>query len=287
MDMEMEEQVIQVKDYVTKSNLPASDYVINPYVGCPHGCRYCYACFMKRFTKHEEPWGTFIDIKQCDKAINVSKLEHKSVFLSSVTDCYNPLEEKYCITQKILKQLVNLDCELGISTKSSLILRDIELLKQCRNLKVSMSINTLDEQFKNDMDHACSIAERLSTLKKLHENGIHTVLFMSPMFPELTDFRKIIACSKDYIDEYWFENLNLRGSYKEDILRYIEEKYPQYTKLYAEIYRKKHTGYWEDLSKQIEEYCAEQKVSYINYFYHKKLVQEKLKREAVDSHRNK
>lgn len=52
--MDMLEKKITTKDYVTKSNLPASDYVINPYVGCPHGCKYCYASFMKRFTGHEE-----------------------------------------------------------------------------------------------------------------------------------------------------------------------------------------------------------------------------------------
>ena len=55
---------IQIKEYLTKSNLPASDYVINPYVGCPHGCKYCYASFMKRFTRHTEDWGTFVDIKK-------------------------------------------------------------------------------------------------------------------------------------------------------------------------------------------------------------------------------
>lgn len=68
--MNMVEKEVAVKDLVTKSNLPASDYVINPYVGCPHGCRYCYACFMKRFTNHSEAWGSFIDIKRCDKPIS-------------------------------------------------------------------------------------------------------------------------------------------------------------------------------------------------------------------------
>lgn len=68
--MQIEERIIETNDYVTKSNLPACDYVINPYVGCPHGCKYCYACFMKRFTKHDEEWGTFIDIKHCAKPIS-------------------------------------------------------------------------------------------------------------------------------------------------------------------------------------------------------------------------
>ena len=73
---------IKANDYLTKSNLPASDYVINPYIGCTHGCKYCYASFMKRFTGHKEDWGDFVDIKLCDKKINLNKISKKSVFLS-------------------------------------------------------------------------------------------------------------------------------------------------------------------------------------------------------------
>lgn len=51
---------IEVKDIMTKTNLPVSDYAVNPYVGCTHACKYCYASFMKRFTNHPEPWGDFI-----------------------------------------------------------------------------------------------------------------------------------------------------------------------------------------------------------------------------------
>ena len=276
--MNVTEKVIEVNDYLTKSNLPASDFVMNPYVGCPHGCKYCYACFMKRFTGHHEPWGSFIDIKHCNKPINVKRITGKSVFLSSVTDCYNPFEKTYCITRKILEQLVRVDCELGISTKSKLILRDIDLLKQCKNLKVSMSMNTLEEAFKNDMDNADSIQDRLLTLKELHANGIYTVLFMSPIFPEITDFKAIIEKSQDFIDEYWFENLNLRGSYKQTILNYIKEKYPYLSNLYRQIFVEGNKEYWVDLSIQIENYCKEKNIKHINYFYHEKLVKEKLGR---------
>jgi DNA repair photolyase len=54
---------VKAKSIITRSNLPSADYVINPYVGCTHACIYCYASFMKRFTGHDEPWGTFLDIK--------------------------------------------------------------------------------------------------------------------------------------------------------------------------------------------------------------------------------
>lgn len=273
--MELIERVVEVKDYLTKSNLPASDFVINPYVGCPHSCKYCYACFMKRFSGHSEPWGTFIDIKQCDKPISIKRITGKSVFLSSVTDCYNAYEEKYGITRKILEQLVGADCELGISTKSQLILRDIDLLKQCKNLKVSMSVNTLDEQFRSDMDRASSISDRMQTLKQLHANGIYTVLFMSPIFPGITEFKPILEASKDFIDEYWFENLNLRGSYKQTIFKYIQDHYPHLSELYENIYVKGNKTYWRELSVQIEDYCKEKQIKYVNYFYHKQLVETK------------
>lgn len=275
----MKEKIIEVRDYLTKSNLPASDYVINPYVGCPHGCKYCYAGFMKRFTGHDEEWGTFIDIKHCEKPVNVNKLKGKTVFLSSVTDCYNKFEEKYCITQNILKQLINAECSIGISTKSSLILRDIDLLKQLNCLTVSISINTLDEHFRNDMDNADSISDRLNALKTLHDSGICTVLFMSPIFPEITDYRKIIEKSRDFVDEYWFENLNLRGSYKAVIMNYIKEKYPQHISLYNEIYQKGSMNYWESLALEIEDYCNKNSVKHINYFYHEKLVKAKTKKK--------
>lgn len=266
---------IEVNDYLTKSNLPASDYVINPYVGCTHGCKYCYASFMKRFTGHNEEWGEFIDIKHCDKKINLKKISKKNVFLSSVTDCYNELEEKNLITRNILEQLVNSDCYLSISTKSKLILRDIDILKKIKNLTVSMSINTLDEKFRDDMDNASSIKDRLETLKKLHENSIYTVLFMSPIFPYITEWKEIIEMSKEFIDEYWFENLNLRGNYKTYILNYIKENYSNIYPKYLEIYNNKDNSYWESLAKEINMYCDENNIKYINYFYHKELVNEK------------
>ncbi len=270
-----------VNDYLTKSNLPSSDYVINPYIGCLHGCKYCYASFMKRFTGHKEDWGTFIDIKKSDKKINLDKISKKSVFLSSVTDCYNPIEEEYKITRKVLEQLVNSDCYLSISTKSKLILRDIDLLQKIKNVTVSVSINTLNEEFKKDMDNASTIKERFETLKELHKNGIHTVLFMSPIFPYITEWREIIEKSKNYVDQYWFENLNLRGQYKKDIMDYIAEKYPNYYDRYIEIYIKKKNEYWENLAKEIDEYCKNNNIHYINYFYHDELV--KRKKENLES----
>lgn len=274
--MECMERVVETKDYLTKSNLPASDYVINPYIGCPHACKYCYACFMKRFTNHKEEWGSFIDIKQCDKPIDLKKIKGKTVFLSSVTDCYNLYEEKYRMTRKILEQLQSAECDLSISTKSKLILRDMDLLKQFPSLKVSVSMNTLNEEFRGAMDQGSTIKERMQTMKQLHQEGIYTILFMSTIFPGITEWKEIIETMKDDVDEFWFENLNLRGSYKKTILDYIDKEYPSLKALYHQIYKKKQMVYWENLATDIDIFCKQKKVKYTNYFYHEQLVKAKL-----------
>lgn len=274
----MQVKIIEVKDYLVKSNVKVVDFTINPYVGCPHACKYCYASFMKRFTNHDnEEWGTFIDIKHCNKPININKLHGKTIFMSSVTDCYNPYEAKYCITQNILKQLLNVECNIIIVTKSSLILRDLDILKQFKSIKVALSINTLDEKFKNDMDNASSIKDRLNTLKILSENGIHTILFMSPIFPGITNYKEIINISKSYINEYWFENLNLRSDYKYRILIYIYSKYPQLKELYKEIFILNNNDYWNKLALDIKEYCINNLVNYNISFNHKELVRKRVK----------
>ena len=81
---------IDVKSVMTKSSLPVGGYSVNPYVGCPHACRYCYASFMKRFTGHTEPWGTFLDVKNWKPITNPHKYDGERVVIGSVTDGYNP-----------------------------------------------------------------------------------------------------------------------------------------------------------------------------------------------------
>ena len=146
-----------------------------------------------------------------------------------------------------------------------------------RAVEKGISINSLEENFKNDIDNASSIKERLQTLKEFHDNRIYTVLFMSPIFPYITNFKEIIETSKQYVDEYWFENLNLRGDYKTKILFYIQEKYPELIDKYNDIYIRGNKQYWYDLSKEIQAYCENKNVKYINYFYHEELVKNKKK----------
>lgn len=260
----------ETDSYLTKSKI--GQYAINPYVGCPHACKYCYASFMKRFTGHTEPWGEFIDIKYAKKGIDITKIIGKNVFMGTVTDCYNPYEAEYRVTRSILEKLVGVDCYLQIATKNKLILRDINILKQMKHLSVAVSINTLDDGFRQDMDKASSINDRLDTLRILHENGIYTILFMSPIFIGITDWKGIIQASRRFTNEYWFEDLNLRGSYRTVILQYIQEHYPEYYPLYERIYIKHDMTPLTEMESDITSYCRDNEISFSDYFHHKEVI---------------
>lgn len=279
---------IDVQNVMTKSSLPVGGYSVNPYVGCPHACKYCYASFMKRFTGHTEPWGTFLDVKNWKPITNPHRYDGQRIVIGSVTDGYNPYEEEFRRTHHLLKELQGTDAEIMICTKSDLVLRDLDLLKQFRKVTVSWSVNTLDEQFRADMDQAVSIERRLQAMKQVYDAGLRTVCFISPIFPGITDVKAIIEEVKDYADLIWLENLNLRGQFKRCIMEYIQEKYPSLFTLYDEIYNQKRLDYWKSLETEISIYAAQQNFPYrvndlpygrsekgkpvlVNYFYHKKI----------------
>ena len=111
-----------------------------------------------------------------------------------------------------------------------------------------------------------SVEERLETLKILKENGIRTVVFIAPVIPEITDFKKIIELTKDYTDEYWFDMLTLRTSFKTNIFKFIEEEYPIFKSIYEDIYNKKNLKYFEELSEEIDKYCKENSIVYKNFY---------------------
>jgi DNA repair photolyase len=263
---------IPVKTVLTKSKLPTADYVVNAYTGCTHKCIYCYAEFMKRFTNHNEAWGEFIDIKLFDKIRIPRTIENKNIVISSVTDPYNHYEMKYKKTRQVLEELKNTNCNIGILTKSKNVLRDIALFKQCKNIEVGISLNTMDDDFRKLIEmRASTVEDRINTLKTLRENSIKNWLFMSPMFPYLSDYKEIIERTKNFVDYYAFENLNLRAGYKFRVLKLIKQKYNTLYKDYEDIYRHNNLLFWNDLEKEIVNYCEDNNIKYRMYFYHEKI----------------
>lgn len=279
---------IDVESVFAKSNLPVCDYSVNPYAGCTHACKYCYASFMKRFTNHSEPWGGFLDVKHWPAIANPHRYDGKELFIGSVTDPYNPQEEEYRRTRSLLEQLKGSGVKITIQTKSDLVLRDIDLIKSFPDARVGFSINTLDEGFKDDMDKAVSIGRRLEAMRRFHEAGVRTTCFISPIFPGITDVTAIIDRVKDRCNLVWLENLNLRGSYKGVIMDYIRQRHPELLPLYEQIYSKGRRDYWEQLDDDVRAYAAANGLEYmrnddsihrpfaaapviVNFFYHEEI----------------
>ena len=178
---------IKAKSILTKSGIPSVDYCVNPYVGCSHGCRYCYATFMKKYTGHTEPWGSFVDVKINAPEILQKQLKRAKrgrVLISSVTDAYQPIESKYKLTRQCLEILLQSQFPVDILTKSPLVLRDIDLIKKFKDIEVGITITTNDEDIRKLFEpNAPSIMARIRTLRALHDKGINTYAFIGPVLP--------------------------------------------------------------------------------------------------------
>lgn len=269
LESKMKINLIETKSIITKSSLPDADFVINPYVGCQHACIYCYADFMKRFTGHNgEDWGEFIDVKiNSAQTIKRPNFKEKTILLGSVTDPYQPAESKYKITQQILQKLLPFQPNLEILTKSALVYRDVEILEQFENLKVGISLNTLNPEISKKLEpYATTPKGRINTLQRLHSNGIKTYLFISPIFPEITDYKKIISETRNFVDEVLFENLNIRANNKSKILSFISNYKPDLIPLYQNL--QNDSNYWNELEQEISDYCVKNKIKFKTYFRH-------------------
>lgn len=264
---------IRSSSIITKSNLPEADYVINPYVGCMHRCFYCYARFMKKFTDHEEEWGDFVDAKINAPELvpeKSGKYKGKEIFLSSVTDPYQPVERKYGLTQKILERLVALEPDLCIQTKSELVLRDIDIIKKFKNKRVGLTITTLDDNLRREIEpFASPVQNRIKALEALRENGIETYVFIGPILPFLTNWKKIVLATRHCADYYMFENLNISGPLWKCTENWLVAEHPNFLKGYEDIYFSKN-GFWDKMEEEIKTFCKEQKIKCGIYFHHNK-----------------
>jgi len=176
---------IQAKSILSKSKI--YDYVINPYIGCQHGCTYCYARFMKRVTGHKEPWGDFVDVKTNAAdllRVEVKKKKQGRVWVSGVCDPYQPLEAKYNLTRQCLEILVRNNWPATIQTRSPRILRDVDIIREGRDFEAGLTITTADDAIRKLFEPSTpSINDRIQALDELHKAGIRTYAMIAPLLP--------------------------------------------------------------------------------------------------------
>lgn len=262
---------IKAKTILTKSKLPEVDYCVNPYVGCTHGCLYCYAQFMKRFTGHAgDKWGKFVDVKINAPEVLAKQLARNprrgTILIGSVTDAYQSVEAKLKLTRQILEVLARHDFPVSILTKSDLVVRDTDLLAQLNECEVGLTITALDDEVRQVFEpRASSPQKRISALQQLHESDITTYAFLGPILPGLTDIEEIIEAIKDKVDFVMAESLNARCGNWDEILALVQSKYPELLPLYQ-------TGltaeYWDEVESEVRVLCQKHTVVLRGFYRH-------------------
>lgn len=172
-----------------KGFMESYDYTLNPYSGCSFGCNYCYAAFFARSTEQKDNWGKWVKVKENALQLLIKwrkkPLIDKTIYLSSVTDPYQPIEKELELTRSILNELVNYHKpRLVIQTRSPLITRDIDLLTKFDVVQVNMTVTTDSENVRKAFEPICpSNKSRLKAIQEVTASGIQTCITMTPLLP--------------------------------------------------------------------------------------------------------
>ncbi len=260
----MKIKVIKAKSILNKSKLSDNGYTLNPYVGCTHCCAYCYnQQFIQRF-RPDQKWGQFLDIKINAPEVLEKEVQKKSkdwVFLSTVTDPYNHLEERYQITKKCLGILLKYQWPVSILTKSDLVLRDINLIKKFKEKKIGFSLTTLNPKSAKILEpKACLPNNRTLALSKIHQAGIPTYAFIGPILPYLTNLLALFQGLRGKTDKIWLDTLNTRSTNWQNLRQVLEKNYPKLVSKYENIFFKNRQIYEANLRQRATQLSRQFKV---------------------------
>lgn len=259
-------KTIDAKNFMTKTGL-GHDFVCNPYGGCEHGCLYCYAQTMPSYLSRVDKWGTYVDIKKYPNYNIPRNTGSKSLIFSSMTDAYQPIEATIKNTQTILNNIFESNLQVSFLTKSALITRDINLFQQMKSVEIGFSIATNDYWASIFEPKASKPSERIEALKILHQTGIITYVFISPIIPFVTNVFEIIDSVKPYVDYFMFDKLNLKDiNNKKRIFQVIQHQLPNKYNEFVEIFETSKQDFYVNLKNEIESYIKKENLS-VHYLY--------------------
>jgi DNA repair photolyase len=174
--------------------ISAYKFTLNPYSGCGFGCEYCYARFFSPTLEEQETWGAWVKVKENAVALLRKarraraagrRLERgDAVYMSTVTDPYQPIEQKLGLTHAILRELIEVQPRLTVQTRSAIATRDIDLFKQFERIRVNFTITTDSEAIRLRYEPLCpAIETRLKAAKAVAGAGVPIGISISPMLP--------------------------------------------------------------------------------------------------------
>lgn len=184
---------INVRKAFSLSGLPDIDYALNPYLGCSHGCLYCYAKMYTNIKNVADNWGHIVVVKK--NIIDVISREvrfvsGKVIGIGTITDPYQPVEALYKLTRKCIEILARNRARVSIQTKSPLILRDLDILKIYRDyIDIGITITSTRNisPITEFEPFSPPPSARIYTLRKLFTEGLKTWIFYGPIIPRYND----------------------------------------------------------------------------------------------------
>ena len=193
---------VACKTALSPCGLPGFKYSLNPYRGCQHGCVYCYSPSILR---EKRPWGGFVDVKINIPTVLAKELRRKErgvIWLGSVCDAYQPVEEGYGITRLCLGELLKVDMPVSLLTKSTVVERDYELMSSFSDFELGFSLAYGDDSIRDMLEPGASpIGERIRSASRAVERGLEPWAFIAPIMPGFTDRHGEIGTLIDLISE--------------------------------------------------------------------------------------
>lgn len=250
---------MEVKEIYSKKVLGKSkigDYCVNPFIGCAHGCKYCYAqYYTSMFSNSNKEWGDFVYVKVNAPSLLKKEMKNKfgAVYLSSLTDLYQPLESKYQISRRLLMVLKESGNPVIIQTKSPLVVRDIDILKSM-DVEVGLSISVSSEKDRRVFEpNAPPVQSRVNALRELNKEGIKTFAFIGPILPYITNISVLVDAVSSFSDKVYFDKLRLKPGLFDKLIPVVEQNYPNIATLWRGIFSNplRSHEYWASVKKEI------------------------------------
>jgi DNA repair photolyase len=230
-------------------------WTVNPYRGCAHSCHYCFARAYHAYLDLGigDDFATKIVVKT--NVVDVLRAELASprwqgetVAMGTATDPYQHCEGRYRLTRGVIEALADFENRLSILTKSTMILRDIDVLgrlDQVAGVTVSMSVGTLDEQVRRVVEPGTPPGrKRLEVLARFADAGIRTGVLVAPILPSLTDGEDhldevLAACAAAGVQSATPIVLHVRQNIREHFMPWLRSAYPWLYPRYVELYGKR------------------------------------------------
>ncbi len=248
--------------------MDAYDYTLNPYSGCSFGCTYCYAAFFSRDITKQDSWGYWVTVKENAAALLKKRkpgfLDGKRIYMSSVTDPYQPVEKDLKLTRQLLEVMAeHHKPKLVVQTRSSTAVRDIDLYRQIEEnggrVQINMTVTTDDENVRRTFEPFCpSNPVRLKAIGEIQAAGLDTCITMTPVLlvndkHEFTESLIATGVQKFIAQPFHFSRGRFLAGTRDKALELMAEKLGCSRKDFVRQYEERYQEFFQHLKKELHD----------------------------------